>query len=363
ADGNASCAFEVSKYLESVRKILENELIYAYLEILSLHKYPSKKIYEIWENLFFFAEHTFGASESIKNPFSVNSILQWQIKSNFIYNAYIENERLYKKGTEIFKKINLEFEEYNIRNFSKINNDFKIENDFYRIEINEENGAISSIIDKELKEEMVDKDSPYLFNRYIFEEIVSKEGRNSIWDEYSKEPLWSESRKRRDAKFKRYFSKLKFAEKCKNKEAEKIILKLKGKGCKNILSEIELCNKEKIIKIKNTLFKEENINPEGVYFAFPFNLICPKIKISGPGKSIFIPEKEQLLNTAKDYYSTEDWIILSDISKSILFISPDSPLIQLSDINTGKWLKKLDIKKGWVFSYVINNYWYTNFKC
>ena len=34
----------------------------------------------------------------------------------------------------------------------------------------------------------------------------------------------------------------------------------------------------------------------------------------------------------------------------------------LTDINRGKWLKHLEIKNGHVFSYVMNNYWMTNYK-
>lgn len=364
ADGNGSCAFETSLCLNNVKRVIENEIIYSFSEILGLLDYPSKKIDEIWENLFFFAEHTFGAEESIRAPFSVNSILQWQIKSNFVYNAHIENEKLYKKGIEILKEKNLlNIKENNTKNTSKPNDDFNIENDWYKIEIDRESGNIKSIYDKEIKEEIVDQNSIYAFNQYIYEEIVSPKGRNSIWDEEMiDKPLWSEERKTRDVKFARYFAKLNYSEKLKNEKSEKLVLKLDGKGCKNILSEIELGNEDKAIKIKNTLWKEQNTDPEGIYFAFPFKLNNPEVKISGPGKAVFMPEKEQLPQTSKDYYSVEDWVILKDPSKSILMYFQDAPLIQISDINTGKWLKKLEIKNGTIFSYIMNNYWYTNFK-
>jgi alpha-mannosidase len=40
----------------------------------------------------------------------------------------------------------------------------------------------------------------------------------------------------------------------------------------------------------------------------------------------------------------------------------EAPLVQFGDINTGKWLKKLELTNAWVYSYALNNYWMTNFK-
>jgi alpha-mannosidase len=44
-------------------------------------------------------------------------------------------------------------------------------------------------------------------------------------------------------------------------------------------------------------------------------------------------------------------------------LSPvDTPLVTLCDLTPGKWLDTLDVTNGTVFAYVMNNYWFTNYK-
>lgn len=355
ADGNGSCAFETSLCLKNSRKIVENEAIYSYLNLMEKTPYPYKEIEEIYKKLFFFGEHTFGADCSIKEPFSSQTLGQWAIKAGYVYQADIENRRINKAVKKIL-------EENQSEDFKKVDMCNRIENKFYIIEVDINKGFIKSIFDKETGEELCDVKSIYGFNQYIYENTGSPLKRDSIWDEKSELPLWAEERKRRDADFIRYSLKIVSMDTFESNNSIKLLINGYGKGCKSIESEIILSKHYKFIEIRNTLYKEETLEPEGVYFAFPFNFRYPEIKLCGPGKSVFTPGKEQLPSTCMDWYSVEDWVILSDKNKSVLWVSPDAPLVQLSQINTGRWLKSLNIEKGTVFSYVMNNYWYTNFR-
>ncbi|UCD27689.1 MAG: hypothetical protein JSV03_11325 [Planctomycetota bacterium] len=40
----------------------------------------------------------------------------------------------------------------------------------------------------------------------------------------------------------------------------------------------------------------------------------------------------------------------------------DTPLITLCDMTAGKWLDELGLTNGTIFAYVMNNYWFTNYK-
>ncbi|MBU6401041.1 MAG: hypothetical protein KGS61_12030, partial [Verrucomicrobia bacterium] len=42
--------------------------------------------------------------------------------------------------------------------------------------------------------------------------------------------------------------------------------------------------------------------------------------------------------------------------------TPDAPLVCLTDINRGKWPAHLAINNGHVYSYVMHNYWFTNYR-
>ena len=46
----------------------------------------------------------------------------------------------------------------------------------------------------------------------------------------------------------------------------------------------------------------------------------------------------------------------------VVWTTPDAPLITLGDINRGHWRKHLDIRRAHIFSYAMNNYWFTNYR-
>ena len=44
-------------------------------------------------------------------------------------------------------------------------------------------------------------------------------------------------------------------------------------------------------------------------------------------------------------------------------LSPlDSPLVTLGGLTASTWPRQLSLKRAHVFAYVMNNYWYTNYK-
>jgi len=58
-----------------------------------------------------------------------------------------------------------------------------------------------------------------------------------------------------------------------------------------------------------------------------------------------------------------DGVRLADADGTrISWLTPDAPLVTLGDINRGEWLAKPRPASGLVFSYAMNNYWWTNYK-
>ncbi len=39
----------------------------------------------------------------------------------------------------------------------------------------------------------------------------------------------------------------------------------------------------------------------------------------------------------------------------------DAPLMQVGGINTGRWSKRLSVRNGHLYGWVMNNMWYANF--
>jgi hypothetical protein len=74
------------------------------------------------------------------------------------------------------------------------------------------------------------------------------------------------------------------------------------------------------------------------------------------------PGSEQLPGTTLDWQTAQHWVEFSGEDARVVWSPVEAPLVQFGDINTGKWLKKLEIMNPWFFSYAMNNYWMTNFK-
>jgi hypothetical protein len=53
---------------------------------------------------------------------------------------------------------------------------------------------------------------------------------------------------------------------------------------------------------------------------------------------------------------------ISDGNFSIAWSTPDAPLFTMTDINRGLWPTYLKVTNGHIYSYVMNNYWFTNYR-
>ncbi|MFH1765553.1 MAG: glycoside hydrolase family 38 C-terminal domain-containing protein [Gemmatimonadota bacterium] len=118
------------------------------------------------------------------------------------------------------------------------------------------------------------------------------------------------------------------------------------------------------VDILNSVSKEWILDPEAVLFRFPFAFENPTVWIDGPFGA-FRPEVDQLPGASKNYYSVQRWVDLSDPDIGVTFAAVDAPLIQLGEIRTDAiisgWVEKAE-PSGTLFSYVMNNYWETNYR-
>jgi len=234
-----------------------------------------------------------------------------------------------------------------------------IENRFYKVCLDPITGGIQSICDKQLKRELVAQNSPYRFNQYIYEEILSEKGKNALFDY---EGAGCSAEKRRDVKFRRSSPTA-----CRIKKGKagpvlgSLIVEAKARGCSRIIQEIILYRELKRIDIVNTLRKIPAVAAEAVYYAFPFNVGAPEFRLDTAG-AVMRPEIDQLPGTAKDWYSIQDWLSLSNKDVGIAWVSREAPMLQLGEINIGKWIDgELKIEQGTFFSWVMTNYHPTNF--
>jgi len=448
-DGVASSAHETLLIRGVHEKIITAEKVWSLLSLIEPStKYPFRRISDVWEKIFLYDEHTWGANKSITEPELEFVQEQWKMKSSFARDAVKEADSLVNKGFSIltsgintdnkptllvFNQLSWTRTDIAVVKMHRMDRKFAIVdtgtkqsvpyqwigqeelcfvakdlpsmgykkyevhhdrepadsgtsvrffshgmgNKFYRIEFDPKTGAISRLYDKELECEFADNQSEYGLNQYIY----TKGGSASLAVECDEALVkLKEMGPEISEELRNMISLPKFVDKLPLPQIEffsptlseiqpgnngpvfgEIRVRAACEKTPKILQRIVLYNSLKRIDIINEFDKEETYEKEGVYFAFPFRLKKPEIKIE-ISNGVLRPEKDQMVGACRDWYCTQHHVTLSDEKHTVVWATPDAPLISIQDINIGKWLEKLEIENGSLFSYVMNNYWYTNYK-
>jgi len=224
----------------------------------------------------------------------------------------------------------------------------RIENRFYKVTADTITGGLRSVFDKESGRELVDPESRFSLNQFIYE---NPEGGRKAVDDMTKR-----------ASFKRYSPvAAAVAPGLQGPIASSLVLTSKTQRHPEIRQEVVLYDGLKRIDFIDHLKKEETLEPEAAYFAFPFKVEGGKFRFE-IADAMMAPETDQLPGTTRDWQTVQNWVEAAGPKGSIIWSPIEAPLVQFSDINTGKWLKKLELSNQTVFSYALNNLWMTNFK-
>ncbi|MBT8395902.1 MAG: family 10 glycosylhydrolase, partial [Gemmatimonadetes bacterium] len=138
-----------------------------------------------------------------------------------------------------------------------------------------------------------------------------------------------------------------------------------GEGLREpVVTRIRLVDDMDRIEITNRVAKEWVLDPEAALFRFPFAVEEPEVRFDVPF-GIVRPEKDQVPGSSKNYYSVQRWVDVSNAGGGVTLTTVDAPLIQLGEIRTDPivtgWLDQAEASPT-IFSYVMNNYWETNYR-
>ncbi|HTX88228.1 MAG TPA: hypothetical protein VMC08_04505 [Bacteroidales bacterium] len=379
----------------------------------------------ITDDLAFYDEHTFGAAESITDPLVENSVVQWNEKRAFAWDAVKKNGILREEALglirpslpvqdvpvlAVFNTQNVPvsgivriYAEHQViprdrvfrvtgetgaempaqelesredgtwwairvedlppmgyRTFrieaSQVprnplpEQDFKgmLENRWYRIRFASD-GRIRSILDKELNLELMDTTARYLAGDCIYE--VLGKNREQIEQlrlvDYTR-TLWSGIRT---------------GSMVEGPVWKSVTLTGDLPGCADksgIRCEIRLYNEEKKIGFCYSMIKEPVTDPEGLYVAFPFRLNGSHLVWEAAGGEV-VPGKDQIGGSSTDWDGIQDYAAVRSNHAQIVWVSPEVPLVELGDINLGKFAREFTPSTTSIYSWVLNNYWTTNF--
>ena len=248
-----------------------------------------------------------------------------------------------------------------------------LENDYYRIAFHP-TGTLKELYDKELGMNLINNQADYQFNQLIYEETVG--GRPPISFERMMGPksertvdlnfmdyahwMFPDRFPERDTEFIR--TKAETAEVIKYAQGatyDEITFRSAFGFVTRADNTIRLYHGMKRVDLILEMDKAEVRDAEAVYLAFPFELKDFKVEMDN-AYSFLQPEEGQMPESSKDWYLAQRFIRLWNKDAEIVWSPLEAPLVQLGDIQTGRWLHNLAMEDATIVSWPMNNYWWTN---
>ena len=400
-------------------------LAMAALEGMPLPAGINAEIEGIHENLLFYDEHTFGYSKSVSDPTSWQSQLQWGCKGSYAWTAQKRARMLYETAggllqsfihrdevptitffnplawrRDAFCDIYIDYEiipagsNYSIvddkgnrvsaqplrsvkegRYFrvfvedmpslgyrtcrilvegrtdvdspdTATPSDGKLENEYYRITVDPERGGICSIFDKKAGREMVDKGCEWQAGQLIRERLPDRIVLSKFTC-YGMERTSVSGVKLTEGACGPLYKSIMIEGECPG-------LTEHGMRC-----EVKLYNGQPRIELNYEMRPVAETAPTAYYVAFPFTGDKLEFDVQGGFVS---PGENQLEGTSSAWNTIQNFVSSRSEGYQILLSSKEVPLVQLGEMLGGPFEYVKEYDHAHVYSWVMNNYWETNFR-
>lgn len=233
----------------------------------------------------------------------------------------------------------------------------KIETDFYSVEFDSKSGGISSLFDKKLKRELVDKEARFKLNEYYYERFETK----------SYDP-GTKKYQAEKASFKIQHGAL----------ADVVISEVEAVGAKNIIQKVIIYKNSNQIDFDVTFDKEDsgrslddyrNYSPEGkeaLFYCLPFKVPGFTIKHELAG-GVMEPIEDQFVGSSTDYYAIQNFSDISNNEWGITLATIEPNLVEYGFPRPANWSEGDDYErnmqkaeKSHFYLYLLNNMFFTN---
>jgi alpha-mannosidase len=225
-----------------------------------------------------------------------------------------------------------------------------LENQFFKVKLDTQTGAVESIYDKELSRELVDTQAPHKLNQFV-----------ARWVQTGKQESPKKAIIKKGQGGPVYGS---------------LIVSSQGAGCPQLTQEIILYEKIKRIDFANRILKDSTPLLE-IYFAFPFKINKPDFRFEG-SNSVIKPLRDQFPGSNSNYYAVQHWADVSDGKNGVTLSCIDSLLLEfgglwpcyVSQAHHGvtppdfgrEFVKESELTKGHMYSFVLDSNFRTNFQ-
>ncbi len=139
-------------------------------------------------------------------------------------------------------------------------------------------------------------------------------------------------------------------------------------GARGLVREYRVVEGLSRLDIAVTLDKEKVRDKESVHLAFPFAVPGGTARVD-VGWGFVRPEADQITGACRDFFCARDSVDISNGEYGLTWTSLDAPLVEIGTVTDETprrgerrvWLQELAPSTR-LFSYVMNNYWHTNYK-
>jgi hypothetical protein len=359
----------------------------------------SEAVAGVYDDLLLFEEHTWGADESVSRPDSIFTRSHWNAQAAFAFAAHdaareLSVEAMWRLAALLPAKagrsllvfnpgpdprsgpVSLELESGVVELVARdvppfgmvrlplqldapITNEAGtvLETERFRIEVDPARGGIVSLVDRVLDWDLVDPDAPEPLGAVIVESV----------DPTVDHPILRDGRRefRPQAPGPGFVRAIACGDQAPRIERgpgwAAITWSASGPTLPLVRVRATAYDGQDTLRLTVSVAKEENLDPEGVYVAFPFAIANPTFWLETAG-AVFRADIDQLPETCRDWYSIQHAAGVTDGSKSVLWTTEEAPLVQLGGIHTGQWAHHLEPSVGHLYAWLMNNLYFTNFK-
>ena len=211
-----------------------------------------------------------------------------------------------------------------------------LENQFYRVVLDAESGAVKSIFDKELNKELVNTSSPYRFDQYLY--VTGGDQSPNRLLEYS--ATWPIPELTIHNAGGGHLVSV-------TNEPFGVAARMESSGVNTpkIETEVILFNGQKKIEFINHVRKTEVYTKEGIYFAFPLAMDQPQFRYEIQNGFVN-PAHDQMPGAAKEWFSVQHWVAADQGGMTAAIVPVDAFLITLGDIVRGTWPREFGQRTG-----------------
>ena len=242
--------------------------------------------------------------------------------------------------------------------------DNTIENQRYRLTFDLEYGGITSLYDKQLDREWIDRTATYPLHGFVHEDVDDRKHewpRKLLFDmdwapttETTRgwKTDWPVRRTRPTKVLWHKVYRLPFATIVEQMLEHPHV----GKLCQRVL----LPHDADHIECQSEWQMGLTAHPEATYLLFPFDLPHAQARFDVGGVPVR-PHVDQLPGVCRDYFTVQGWVDFNNGDHGVTIATPDNPMVQLGDFGFAQNRSTFALDRAMLLGWVTNNYWETNF--